>query len=262
MRKCSLLRPAALIAAGLCLLCHPILHAQDDGGFTPTDGGGGGVLESIYVPNFPHAPFTLMLHTEWIQALRNGGTFVEVNARPIMRDGAGRIYQERWLLTPKGSSIPSQMTTIQIDDPVAQKFYNCFVRQKVCEIQTSVVGLGHYDPNRIQSRPLKNGKGTFLHEDLGAASFAGALVHNYRDTTTLNIGVLGNDAPMATVREFSYSSDLGFNLASSLDSAQVGHQVFTVTDLNTNEPDPRFFQPPEGYTIIDRRKNESRVPAQ
>ncbi len=56
-----------------------------------------------------------------------------------------------------------------------------------------------------------------------------------------------HDAPMATVREFSYSPDLGFNLASSLDSAQVGNQVFTVTELNTNEPDPSFFQPPDGY---------------
>ncbi len=251
-----------LITASLCIGYMPTLHAQEDGGFTATDGGGGGVLESIYVPNFPNAPFTLTLHTEWIQTLRNGGTFTTVNARPIMRDGAGRIYQERWLLTPKGTDIRSQMTTIQIDDPVAHKFYNCFVRQKVCELQTAFMGLAHYDPNRLQSGPLKSGKGVFLHEDLGAASAAGMLVHNYRDTVTLNTGVLGNDAPMATVREFSYSSELGFNLASSLDSAQVGHQVFTVTDLTTNEPDARFFQPPEGYKIIDRRKPESGASAQ
>ena len=251
-----------LITAGLCHPCRTALQAQSDGGFAATDGGGGGVLESIYVPNFPKAPFTLTLHTEWIQTLRNGGTFTVVNARPILRDGAGRIYQERWLLTPKGSDIRSQMTTIQIDDPISHKFYNCFVRQKVCEIQTSVMGLAHYDPNRLQSGPLSDGKGTFLHEDLGAASVVGLLVHNYRDTITFNTGVLGNDAPMATVREFSYSPELGFNVASSLDSAQVGHQVFTVTDMNTNEPDASFFQPPAGYKIIDRRKPEAGTSAQ
>ena len=59
---------------------------------------------------------------------------------------------------------------------------------------------------------------------------------------------------MATVREFSYSSTLGFNLASTLDAAQVGHQVFTVTDLNTTEPDAAYFQPPEGYRVVDHRK--------
>lgn len=261
MRTRVLFPLSALIAASLCLPCAPALRAQDDGGFTPTDGGGGGVLESIYVPNFPNAPFTLTLHTEWIQTLRNGGTFTEVNARPIMRDGAGRIYQERWLLTPKGSDIRSQMTTIQIDDPIAHKFYNCFVQQKVCEVQTSVMGVAHYDPNRLKSGPLKNGKGTFLHEDLGATSVAGMPVHTYRDTTTLDTGVLGNDAPMATIREFSYSPDLVFDLISSLDSAQVGHQTFTVSELNTNEPDASFFQPPEGYRIVDRRKPKLGNPA-
>lgn len=132
MRNRLLLRRFALAIATPCLICQPALYAQGDGGFTATDGGGRGVLESIYVPNLPNAPFTLNLHTEWVQTLRKGGTFTEVNARPIMRDGAGRIYQERWLLTPKGSDIRSQMTTIQIDDPIAHKFYNCFVRQKVC----------------------------------------------------------------------------------------------------------------------------------
>ena len=262
MRQYPFLRSRALVIVSLCFFCRPVLRAQGDGGFTPTDGGGGGVLESIYVPNLPHAPFTLSLHTEWIQTLRNGGTFTVVNARPIVRDSAGRIYMERWLLTPKGSDIRSEKTTIQIDDPVAHKFYNCFVRQKVCEIETSLFGLAVYDPSRLPSGPLKDGKGTFLHEDLGATSIAGLLVHTYRDTITLNTGVLGNDAPMATVREFSYSSELGFNLLSSLDSAQAGHQTFTVTDLNTNEPDPKFFQPPEGYKFIDRRKGEPGASAQ
>ena len=150
------------------------------------------------------------------------------------------------------------------EDPAVRSHHqaNCFVRQKVCELQISVLGLGHYDPDRLQSGTLKSGKGNFLHEDLGASTFAGMPVHNYRDTTTLNTGVLGNDAPMATVREFSYSPELGFNLASSLDSAQVGHQVFTVTDLNTNEPDPKFFEVPEGYRIIDRRKAKPAAPKQ
>ena len=243
-----------LFSVPMAAACSAALLAQNDGGYTSTDGGGTGVLESIYVPNLPSAPFSLTLHTEWIQSLRNGGTFTQVNKRPIMRDGEGRIYMERWLLVPKGSDISSQMTAIQIDDPVAHKFYTCIVRQKACELQVSVMGTAQYEPDRVHSAPLKDGKGTFLHEDLGAGSAAGLLVHNYRDTVTLNTGVLGNDAPMATEREFSYSAVLGFNLMSSLDSPQVGHQVFTVTDLSTNEPDPNVFQPSAGYRIVDRRK--------
>jgi hypothetical protein len=250
LRPCSLY--LALLSASFGLLGAVSVQAQQDGGFTPTDGGG--VLESIYVPNLPNAPFTLTLHTEWVHTLPNGGTFTETNNRPIVRDSAGRIYQERWILTPKGSNIPSRMTTIQIDDPIAHKFYNCFVGQKVCNLTLSVMGLQHYEPERAQSGPLKNGKGTFLHEDLGSTSIAGMPAHTYRDTTTLDTGVFGNDAPMAIIREFSYCSALGFNLSSTLESAQVGHQIFTVTDLNTTEPDATYFQPPDGYRIVDRRK--------
>ncbi len=246
-----------LAAAILSLTCSLSLGAQEDGGGTVTDGGGRGVLESIYVPNFPNAPFSLTLHTEWVQTMRNGGTFTEVNSRPILRDSAGRIYMERWLLVPKGSTMTSIMTTIQVDDPVAGKFFQCYVRQKVCELGISVMGLAHYDPARLQSGPLKSGKGTFLHEDLGAGNVAGMPVHGYRDTTTLNAGTLGNDTDMVTVREFQYSPELGFNLSSTLDAAQVGRQVFTVSELTTTEPEPKFFQPPEGYKIIDKRKPTS-----
>ncbi len=146
------------------------------------------------------------------------------------------------------------MSAIQIDDPVSHMFYECYVRQKVCALRTSIAGLQHYDPARMKSGPLKSGKGTFLHEDLGADSVAGMPVHAYRDTTTLNAGVFGNDAPMSTVREFRYSPELGFNLSSTLEAAQVGRQVFTVSELTTNDPDPKFFQPPEGYKIVDQRK--------
>ena len=254
------LRLVAFTLAVLCLGLPRCSSAQEDGGAAVTDGGGTGVLESIYVPNFPKAPFSLTLHTEWVQNLRNGGTFTRVNARPIMRDSAGRIYMERWMLVPKGSGIPSLMTTIQIDDPVAGKFYQCYVRPKVCELHVSVMALGHYDPTKLQSGPLKNGKGSFLHEDLGEQAVAGLPVHAYRDTTTLDAGTFGNDVAMATVREFRYSPELGFNLTSVLEAAQVGRQIFTVDDLSTSEPDPKFFEPPEGYRIVDKRKPASPAP--
>ncbi len=260
MRSRSRVRLLVLLTASLYLSRPQPLHAQADGGMTSTDGGGTGVLESIYVPNLPNAPFSLALRTEWVHTLPNGGTFTQVNARPIMRDSAGRIYQERWLLTPKGSGISSQMTTIQVDDPIAHVFYQCRVYQKVCELYPSFLGLAHYDPTRVKSGPLSNGKGAFLHEDLGAQSFAGLPVHTYRDTTTLDAGTLGNDMPMSTVREFRYSPELGFNLYSVLEAAQIGRQIFTVEALSTTEPDPKFFRPPEGYKLIDKRKPASPTP--
>jgi hypothetical protein len=232
-----------------------VARAQDDGNVT-TDGGGQEVLQSVFVPMIAHAPFSLTLATEWTRPMNNGGTFTVVNSRPIKRDGVGRLYEERWLLSPKGSNIPSQMSWIQIADPTTRTLCQCNVRQKVCELLTlsTFAMTGRFDPTRLKSAPLKDGKGTFAHEDLGAAFFAGLPVHEYRDTTTLNAGTMGNDLPMSTVRQYRFSAELGLNLSSALDTPSLGKQLFSVTEISTTEPDPSFFQPPQGYKVVDHRK--------
>jgi hypothetical protein len=238
---------------------QPLVCAQtpDDGGVT-YDSAGGEILQSLFIPIMANAPFSLTVAAEWSRSMTNGGTYTTVNSRPIKRDSAGRIYQERWLMSPKGSKIPPRMSWIQIADPVAHTFYECEPHQKVCELRTlrDSVTL-RFNPARVPTGPVKDAtgeiKGTRTHEDLGAGSFAGMLIHEYRDTTTLNAGVMGNDLPMSTVRQYRFSAELGLNLSSILEAPQIGRQIFTVTEINTTEPDPAFFQPPQGYKILDHR---------
>src|SRR3984893_19571683 len=94
------------------------------------DGGTREVLESIVIPPKAKAAFSLVLQTEWVKTLYDGGTITSVHQRRIARDGAGRIYQERWLLVPKNGREESQMTTIQISDPNNHTLYNCFMDQR------------------------------------------------------------------------------------------------------------------------------------
>jgi hypothetical protein len=246
---------AIALTTGGCVVCA---QAPDEGGVA-FDGGGQEVLQSIFVPFMANAPFSLTLTAEWSRPFANGGTFTTANTRPIKRDSAGRIYQERWLMSPKGSNIPSRMSWIQIADPVAHTFYECEPHQKVCELRTLRDSANlRFDPVRFKSGPLKDAKGdvqgTRTHEDLGGESFAGMAVHEYRDTTTLNPGVLGNDLPMSTVRQYRFCAELGLNLSSMVEAPQIGRQVFTVTEISTSEPDPSFFQPPQGYKVVDHRK--------
>jgi hypothetical protein len=114
-------------------------QTPDEGGVS-FDGGGSEVLQSIFVPYLPHAPFSLTVAAEWVRPLNNGGTFTTVNSRPIKRDSVGRIYQERWLMSPKGSNIPSRMSWIQIADPVAKTLYQCNAREGV-----RACGAGRFD---------------------------------------------------------------------------------------------------------------------
>ena len=220
----------------------------------PTDGGAGRSMESIFVPPKAGAPFSLTLGTEWTRTMANGGTFTVANERHIVRDTKGRIYQERWILVPRGGKVKSQMNFIQITDPELHTWHNCDVFRKICELLPySLTTAQTYPPFIFPSGPLPDGSGSRTHEDLGESSTLGVNTHGYRDTTTINEGVMGNDQPMVSLREFWFSPHLGFNLISIVDEPQSGKQVFTVKDLSTAEPEPTYFEVPAGYTVVDHR---------
>jgi hypothetical protein len=246
--------PLAAVFVGVSVLaCSLNLFSQNRPNvYRSVDGGTRETLESIFVPPIPNAPFSLTLETEWSRPLNGGGSYTLVNRRHIMRDSAGRIYQERWILVPKGGKIESTMNWIQIAYPEKHIYYNCEVANKVCTPKpygdsTSTV----YKPLIGTSGPLPDGIGFLTHEDLGTSSVAGVLTVGYRDTKTINPGVFGNDMPMITTREFWYAPKLGFNLLSIVESPQTGKQVFTVSEITTDEPDSQYFSIPEGYTVAE-----------
>ena len=212
------------------------------------DGGTSEVLQSIYIPPLHDAPFTAIVHTEWVRPFAGGGSSTLVNQRRIVRDRDGRIYQERWLLVPKNGKIESQMNLIQIYDPNEHTGYDCFMlgRQKgYCELNTYA---GQVRRDAVQpSGPLPNNAGNRTHEDLGTRVIDGVETVGTRDTTTLNSGVMGNDEPMKIVREFWHSVKLGVNLISVVSDPRFGTQTFTLTDVEVTEPDPKYFELPRGF---------------
>jgi len=222
------------------------------------DGGAhGGVLESIVVPPKVNAPFTLSLQTEWVRSLPDGGTITTANQRRIARDAEGRVYQERWILVPKDGNVGSRMTTIQISDPNNHTLYNCFMLdpKKLCELSAFTPSTNAiYKFQGPPTGPLPNGMGEALHEDLGTQLIAGVETTGSRDTVIYNPGFFGNDRKMTIEREFWYSPRLGFNLLSKRSDPRIGTQTFTVSDLILSEPDPKLFDLPEGFKIVDRRQ--------
>jgi hypothetical protein len=216
------------------------------------DGGTSGRMESIFIPPKAGAPFSFTLVTEWARPMNNGGSFTLTNERHIVRDSKGRIYQERWILVPKGSKIKSWMDIFQITDPEQHTWYNCATATKECKLfRYDLTTRDNFQPPTSVSGPLPDGSGFRQHEDLGLSSTEGQETHGYRETTTFNPGVMGNDKPMAVTREFWYSPRLAVNLISIVDEPMTGKQVFTVKELSTAEPDPSFFEVPTDYKVID-----------
>jgi hypothetical protein len=239
-------------------------HGQDGGATTYTrDGGVSEVLQSIYIPPLLNAPFSAIVHTEWTRPMPGGGNFTFVNQRQVARDSRGRIYEERWILAPKSNQDQSRMNVIQIADPNAHTLYNCFTLQTPhrCVLQAfAEAAVKAYKPAVLQSGPLPNNAGERVHEDLGARTISGIETVGTRDTNKLDAGVMGSDQPFSTWREFWQAPQIGVNLYSEVVNPSVGKQVFTLTDVNLAEPDPKLFELPEGFEVVDSRKPAAQHP--
>jgi hypothetical protein len=251
----------ALLLTSLASICASAATAQappQQPAIRIQDGGAGGRMESIFIPPKAGAPFSFTLVTEWARPMNNGGNFTLTNERHIVRDSKGRIYQERWILVPKGSKIKSWMDIFQITDPDLHTWYNCDTKTKVCDLyRYHLTTSDNFQPPTSVSGPLSDGTGFRQHEDLGLNSVEGQETHGYRETTTFNPGVMGNDKPMVVTREFWYSTHLAVNLISILDQPMTGKQVFTVKELSTSEPDPSFFDVPADYKVVDRQDEKN-----
>jgi hypothetical protein len=80
-----------------------------------------------------------------------------------------------------------------------------------------------------------------------------------RETITINAGVLGNNKPLVSTREFWYSPDLQVNLSVLRKDPREGTQVIHVVDLSRTEPDPATFQVPAGYVVQDLRQRPAKT---
>lgn len=243
-----------LLAISLCASAQ-----RSMGQMQMRDGGVSEVLQSIYIPPLLNAPFTAVVHTEWARPIPGGGTYTAVNQRRVARDSRGRIYEERWLLVPKGGNVESQMNVIQIADPNTHELYNCFtlVKPHRCNLlKFAEPPLKAFKPALRPTGPLPNSIGFTTQEDLGTRTVAGVDTVGTRETVTINTGVWGNDRPLVTVREFWQAPNIGVNLLSIVDGPRTGKQTFTLSDVSFSEPDPQLFQIPEGFQVVDRRHKQ------
>ena len=185
------------------------------------DGGTREVLESIAIPPLANAPFTATLVTEWTRPMADGGSYTLTNRRRIARDSAGRIYEERWLLVPKGSDIKSSMNFIQIADPINRTLSTCSIFHKTCDLSAyrpSASAAFEDDP----PPPGRSKDGTHTVENLGARNLFGLDTIGTRQITTIPQGTVGNDRPIQIMLEFWHSPRLGFNLESLRSDPRLG----------------------------------------
>lgn len=215
------------------------------------DGGVRELLVSILITPIAKAPFNATLQTEWVRPLADGGTITLINERRIARDTEGRIYQERWMLVPKNGSIPTNMTSIEISDPLLHVRYICpnDHRQTYYQEAYNENASTHYEVAGPPTGPLPNDRGYALRESLGDQFVAGVDATGTRESVTYNPGVMGNDKKLTVAREYWYAPKLDLNVQSKRSDPRFGTQTFTVANLTLSEPDAKLFSIPDGYHL-------------
>ena len=244
MKRILVLLSLAALAVPLISAQGPqdALHAPDGNSFTR--------IVSIFIPPLPNAPFTATVSTEWTRMTSDGATVVVKNHRTVARDGRGRIFQERRRFVPADSNSPSLVFQLEFSDPVRHTLYICNPSSKVCDL------YGYFAPvsePTVPAGPIGDGKRYLSRADLGKSDIRGIETIGTRETITTNPGTVGNDREVSLTKEFWYSPKLGVNLVVKRMDPLQGTQLFTVSDIQLAEPDPRLFVYPASYKVVDRR---------
>jgi hypothetical protein len=247
MRKLSLLLVAACFFSSSVLARaqspEEVLHAPD--------GNSREMIQSILIPPLTNAPFQATVTAQWTKHLPDGSTTVVKNHRLVVRDGRGRIYQERRTLVPEGSSRESRIFRIEISDPAAHTKYFCDPSLQECELRSYDMPVT--EPV-IPAGEMANGTRYLSRASLGTRTMEGLETIGTRETITIQAGVIGNSAPIDSTKEFWYSPKLGLNLQVLRLDPLHGDQLFNVTDLKLSEPDSRLFVLPAGCKVVDLRE--------
>lgn len=235
------------LLTGFAVLSVPFASAQtSEQPRRAPEGATGETLVSIYIPPLVDAPFTATVNTEWTRHLEDGTSVTIKNHRTIARDGAGRIFQERRYLTPDGDKQQTAISQLEFSNPTTHEIYFCHPDGHICEL--------HYYYGSASMGPAATGANDLKSEDLGHDMIGGFDTLGTRETTTIAPGTIGNDRPLAAVKEFWYSPQLGVNLEVKRADPRSGIANFHVVDIRLGEPDPRLFDPPSDFTIADARR--------
>jgi hypothetical protein len=241
---------ALLWFAGSALLACSVIAQESTEPSRGPDGGTRTHVDGIQVLPVAGKPFSGRDSIEWTRTLEDGSSVTTHLTALVARDSQGRIRRERSSFVPANSNEQSKVMDMIILDPTEHTRTTCTIATRHCAI-TRYNTLVKFTP--VPAGPLDNGTRYLTRESLGTNIVDELNVVGTRETLTINAGVIGNNQPVVTTREFWYSSDLEVNLSVTRKDPREGTQVIQLVDVSRSEPDPSLFQVPADFTVVDMR---------
>lgn len=195
-------------------------------------------------------PYTAQAVTTMQQTLPNGTTITRTITASIARDSEGRTMRSQTLGGFSGNS--NGATIVTIFDPVAgqrieynsaNKTARIFVLpQNQSSSQSSTQGSqGH------RGRGNRSSQVTVTKTSMGTETLDNLPVQVTQTTRTIATGAVGNNQPLVTTEQESYSQDLQMVLQYTRNDPRFGQTTYTINNLQRNEPVASDFQVPAGY---------------
>jgi len=201
------------------------------------------------IPAKPHAPFSAVLVGRMEQTLNDGTNISRDNQEVVKRDGTGRTYRARTIGRAR-SNESEPWSLITITDSVRHVQYLCNSLLKSC---TKMEYRLPPNLHRPQAPDAEKMPGVTV-EDLGPSNISRVEVEGKRVTRVIAEGMVGNDRPFTTTEELWHSNELDLDLQVKRTDPRMGTSTTTMTEVNVGEPDPNYFQIPEGYRVQETRR--------
>ncbi len=203
--------------------------------------------QDIFVTPVANAPFSATVNIERT-IIRKDGSVIEIkNLREIGRDRQGRIHNEARAAVPATSTETPQLVRIHLYDPQTRVSSEIYPRKKTFWTEVMNHPPSTEPPSiRFSAPDGQAPQNDFVkEEDLGMREIDGVSAHGIRQTQT----VPADDGKQIEITdEYWYSADLRINLYIKHSDPRTGTKTMTVNQITRTDPDPAFFEVPEGYT--------------
>jgi hypothetical protein len=88
-------------------------------------------------------------------------------------------------------------------------------------------------------------------EDLGTKVIEGISAKGSLTTTTYPAGAVGNDTPVKSTTEIWMSPELNATVLSKTSDPVSGENMYALINVKTIDPDPKLFQIPSNFMVVD-----------
>jgi hypothetical protein len=200
------------------------------------------------------APFSGDLVTESTQTLADGNRIHRSSTAHVVRDSAGRTRREVSLagLSALAAGGAAQQV-IFINDPVAGANYALDPVRKTANQSAWTGARSSRDATEARrDRSAGGAHESVKTEALGSATIEGLQAQGTRVTVTIEVGAIGNRAPVQVVTERWYSADLQMPVLTRRSDPRSGETVTRLIHVSRSEPSPALLQVPPDYKLTER----------